>query len=137
MGKYCLSGVDDRHGGKEVSSFLKDRLAPLIESVTPEDIPSAIEDTVELGGYFRRWRGGALKRWTDWAPNGERAGAGETMTLDERLTLAFLKVSERIVVAGVSKEMGRRSLLPRIPGSAGGNTARREAITATGSARLG
>lgn len=58
-------------------------------------------------GYFKRWRGGALQRWTQWADGevGEgdgvreevewgEAGRGEgkmLMTLEERLTLAFLQ----------------------------------------------
>lgn len=63
------------------------------------------------GGYFKRWRGGALQRWTQWADGQvgegeevrEEVGEGGTrergegkmkmlMTLEERLTLAFLEV---------------------------------------------
>jgi hypothetical protein len=43
-------------------------------------------------GYYKRWRGGGLHRWSKWAhalPPEEGSG----MTLEERLTLAFLKVS--------------------------------------------
>lgn len=64
----------------------------MVESVTPEDMPAVIETTAELGGYFRRWRGGELQRWTQWNPSGHKANAQDGMTIDERLTLAFLKV---------------------------------------------
>lgn len=84
--------ADLRHGGTAVSHFLRDNLAGIVESVTPDDIPAAVEATEELGGYFRRWRGGALARWTKWA-SGEPAEKGkDRLNLDERLTLAYLKV---------------------------------------------
>lgn len=61
------------------------------------------------GGYFKRWRGGALQRWTQWADGEvgegdggrEEVGRGEgkvLMTLEERLTLAFLQASFSFLV---------------------------------------
>lgn len=75
-----------------MSGFLQANLARIIETVKPEDIQPTIESTVEIGGYFKRWRGGALKRWTDWSHDKAEIGK-DNLTVDERLTLAFLKVS--------------------------------------------
>lgn len=77
----------------------------------PTSIRPIVEWTKEKhGGYFKRWRGGALQRWTQWADGevGEGDGAGKEvgwggakgrgegkmlMTLEERLTLAFLQAN--------------------------------------------
>lgn len=83
--------ANSSHGGKAVSSFLQANLAQIIETVTPNDIEPTVTATVEAGGYFKRWRGGALKRWTEWAQNPADVKQ-DCLTLDERLTLAFLKV---------------------------------------------
>lgn len=96
-----------RHGGKQVSQYLAKRLHVLVEQVDSTSISPIVEWTKEKhGGYFKRWRGGALQRWTQWA-DGKREGEeikegkgneaesrqGKTlMTLEERLTLAFLEV---------------------------------------------
>lgn len=86
------------HGGTAVSAFLRDQLADIVESVTPADVPAAVEATEELGGYFRRWRGGALQRWTKWASGSPAEAGKDRFTLEERLTLAFLKVSDMAAV---------------------------------------
>lgn len=80
-----------RHGGKEVSSYISEHLHEIIESVKPEDIPAVVEFTQSHGGYYRRWRGGALQRWTQWN-HGNKPGKDEPLTMEERLTLAFLQV---------------------------------------------
>lgn len=104
-----------RHGGKQVSQYLSKRLHALIEQVDSTSIRPIVEWTKEKHeGYFKRWRGGALQRWTQWADGeaaegeggreeaisregkGNEAGRGEgkmLMTLEERLTLAFLQAS--------------------------------------------
>lgn len=81
------------HGGTQVSTFLRDKLADIVESVTPADVPAVVDATEELGGYFRRWRGGALQRWSKWAEGSPAEAGKDRLNLDERLTLAFLKVS--------------------------------------------
>ena len=82
------------HGGKQVSTFLKDRLHSLIEDAKVDHVSELITWTREThGGYFKRWRGGALHRWTEWANgDGEAPDPAGGITLDERLTLAFLEV---------------------------------------------
>lgn len=108
-GRSTLYGrlADCSHGGKAVSAFLQGNLARIIEEVKPEDIAPTIEATVEIGGYFKRWRGGALKRWTDWSHDKAEVGH-DALTVDERLTLAFLKVSTN---------PKRRGTCPKHPGS--------------------
>jgi len=75
---------------------LKDNLPALIEGVQPEEIGKVIDWTMsQHKGYYKRWRGGGLHRWSKWAhalPPEEGSG----MTLEERLTLAFLKVSHSL-----------------------------------------
>ncbi|RSH88531.1 uncharacterized protein EHS24_001076 [Apiotrichum porosum] len=94
-GQVSFFGIYDGHGGRQVSQFLQHKLAALVESVTPADIQPVVESTVELGGYFRRWRGGPLRRFTEWTL-GERAGENDLLTIEERLTLAFLKADMEI-----------------------------------------
>ena len=89
-------GIYDGHGGSKVSNYLKDNLPALIEGVQPEEIGKLIDWTMnQHKGYYKRWRGGGLHRWSKWAhalPPEEGSG----MTLEERLTLAFLKVSYQL-----------------------------------------
>ncbi|BEI86228.1 hypothetical protein CcaverHIS002_0605150 [Cutaneotrichosporon cavernicola] len=95
--EVAFVGIFDGHGGTAVSQFLRDNLAAIVESVTPDDIPAAVEATEALGGYFRRWRGGVLNRWTKWAASGAPAEKGtDRLNLDERLTLAYLKADHQI-----------------------------------------
>ncbi|GMK57324.1 hypothetical protein CspeluHIS016_0401580 [Cutaneotrichosporon spelunceum] len=90
-------GIFDGHGGTAVSHFLRDNLASYVESVTVDDIPAVVDATKALGGYFRRWKGGVLNRWTKWATSGTPAVKGtDRLTLDERLTIAYLKADYKI-----------------------------------------
>ncbi|WVQ73392.1 hypothetical protein IAR50_002963 [Cryptococcus sp. DSM 104548] len=93
-------GIFDGHGGRQVSSYVASKLQSLIESAEPSAIPSIVEWTKEKhGGYFKRWRGGALGRWTQFAQEGQAASVenGDKMTLEERLTLAFLQADKAIL----------------------------------------
>ncbi|KIR53066.1 PP2Cc protein phosphatase [Cryptococcus gattii Ru294] len=109
-------GIFDGHGGKQVSQYLSQNLHALIEQVDSTSIRPIVEWTKEKhAGYFKRWRGGALQRWTQWADGevGEgdgvreevewgEAGRGEgkmLMTLEERLTLAFLQADKEILTS--------------------------------------
>ncbi|WVQ96512.1 hypothetical protein IAU59_003617 [Kwoniella sp. CBS 9459] len=111
-------GIYDGHGGRQVSAYLKDQLSGLIESVSASDIPDLVEWTKQRhAGYFKRWRGGALQRWTKFAnpqstanedTEDKAAGGnigsdtsdkgGKVMSLEERLTLAFLQADKQILV---------------------------------------
>ncbi|OXG10799.1 PP2Cc protein phosphatase [Cryptococcus neoformans Tu259-1] len=107
-------GIFDGHGGKQVSQYLAKRLHVLVEQVDSTSISPIVEWTKEKhGGYFKRWRGGALQRWTQWADgkregeeikegkgNEAESGQGKTlMTLEERLTLAFLEADKEILTS--------------------------------------
>lgn len=89
--------ADASHGGKDVSNYLKDNLHGLLETVKPDTISDLMKWTISThGGYFKRWRGGSLQRWTKWA--GSQIPEGTTqMTIEERITLAFLTVRCRAV----------------------------------------
>ncbi|KAL7419100.1 Protein phosphatase 2C 6 [Cryptotrichosporon argae] len=99
-------GIFDGHGGASVSQHVRDHLARAIESVAPADAAPAVDATLALGGYFRRWKGGALARWArtgasklapvEGGPAGEGTGGGDGLTLEERLTLAFLKTDKDV-----------------------------------------
>ncbi|WWC62777.1 uncharacterized protein I303_105374 [Kwoniella dejecticola CBS 10117] len=108
-GQVAAFGIFDGHGGKEVSTYLKENLFNEIEQAKSDDIEELVDWTKERhGGYFKRWRGGALSRWTKYASNGskvsetEREGNEARMTLEERLTLAFLK-ADKYVLENIEK----------------------------------
>lgn len=79
-------GIFDGHGGQAVSLFLHQNLHGIFESVDKSQIPEVFAWTKEIGGYFRRWRGGALHPWLTHPPSKEE------MDLEARATLAFLEV---------------------------------------------
>ena len=76
-----------RHGGPAVSLFLHQNLHGLFESVHKSQIPEMYEWTKELGGYFKRYRGGVLQPWL------RKNATNLDMDLEARATLAFLEVS--------------------------------------------
>ncbi|WWD18647.1 hypothetical protein CI109_103100 [Kwoniella shandongensis] len=100
-------GIFDGHGGRQVSSFLKDNLHALIESVGSDQIPETVDWTkTHHEGYFKRWRGGAVQRWTKFASSGGKPADGESMTLEERLTLAFLQADKEVLSTGKAQRCG-------------------------------
>lgn len=90
--RYCEL-MPRRHGGKEVSKYLKENLHSLLETVQPDSIGDTVQWMVNTHeGYYRRWRGGRLQRWTRFSQS-NLPDLGSGMTLEERITLAFLEVS--------------------------------------------
>jgi hypothetical protein len=86
LGRAQRLAADGRHGGKEVSTYLKDNLPGLIESVDSNGIDDLVKWTRNThGGYYKRWRGGGLQRWTQYA-TGPTPEPGSEMTLEERLS---------------------------------------------------
>ncbi|KAI5122573.1 hypothetical protein M0805_004790 [Coniferiporia weirii] len=83
-------GIYDGHGGQAVSLYLHQNLHGLFESVDRSHIPELYAWTKELGGYFKRFRGGVLQPWLTKPPSG-----GE-LDLEARATLAFLE-ADRVV----------------------------------------
>lgn len=75
------------HGGSAVSQYLRQELHGMFESVDKEHIPELYQWARELGGYFKRFRGGVLAPWID-------PGVKDTPILDTeaRATQAFWEV---------------------------------------------
>lgn len=74
-----------RHGGSAVSQYLRQELHGLLESVDKTSIPELFRWIKELGGYFKRFKGGVLAPWME-------EGSSEEMDLEARATLAFFEV---------------------------------------------
>jgi protein phosphatase PTC6 len=75
-----------RHGGSAVAQYLRQELHGLFESVHKSHIPELFLWIKEIGGYFKRFRGGAL---TPWIHGTE--GKSE-MDLEARATQTFFEV---------------------------------------------
>jgi hypothetical protein len=70
-----------------VSQYLRQELHGLLESVDKSDIPEMYEYLKEIGGYFKRFKGGVLSSWIT-----QPLGDGEEMDLHARATLTFFEV---------------------------------------------
>ncbi|KAJ7786192.1 phosphatase 2C-like domain-containing protein [Mycena metata] len=82
-------GIYDGHGGSAVSQYLRQELHGLVESVHKESLPELYAWIQELGGYFKRFKGGALAPWIqnpDSAP----------LDLEARMTQAFFEVDRNL-----------------------------------------
>lgn len=76
----------NRHGGSAVAQYLRQELHGLFESVNKAMIPDLFAWIKEIGGYFKRFKGGAIAPWIDGTSQ-------EELTLEARATLAFFEVS--------------------------------------------
>ncbi|KAH8120113.1 phosphatase 2C-like domain-containing protein [Phellopilus nigrolimitatus] len=86
-------GIYDGHGGQAISLFLHQHLHGLFESVDKSQIPELYAWMKELGGYFKRFRGGVLQPWI------AQPACQNELDLEARATLAFLS-ADRIVSEG-------------------------------------
>ncbi|CAE6492231.1 unnamed protein product, partial [Rhizoctonia solani] len=102
-GQVVFVGLYDGHGGPSVSQFLQRELHGLFESVRPELVPDTISWMKSQGGYFKRFKGGALERWA------ERGAKSPTFGLEARSTLAFLEADKRISELPESEKCGATS----------------------------
>ena len=75
-----------RHGGSGVSQYLRQELHGLFESADKTSIPELYTWIKEIGGYFKRFTGGALTPWIH--------GVEDTPCLDleARATQTFFEV---------------------------------------------
>jgi protein phosphatase PTC6 len=80
--------ISNRHGGSAVAQYLRQELHGLFESVNKSMIPELFAWIKEIGGYFKRFKGGAITPWKD-------GNAQEELTLEARATLAFFEVGFR------------------------------------------
>jgi protein phosphatase PTC6 len=78
--------ISSRHGGSAVSQYLRQELHGLFEAVNKSMIPELFAWIKEIGGYFKRFKGGALAPWIQ--------GIEESSELDleARATEAFFEV---------------------------------------------
>ncbi|TFK88003.1 protein serine/threonine phosphatase 2C [Polyporus arcularius HHB13444] len=98
-------GIYDGHGGSTVSQFLRQELHGLLENVHKSQVPEVYAWAKELGGYFRRFNGGALAPWIEpTAPTFQ-----EEMDLEARATLAFFEVDKILSEEKEAKECGATS----------------------------
>ncbi|CCO26599.1 Protein phosphatase 2C homolog 4 Short=PP2C-4 [Rhizoctonia solani AG-1 IB] len=102
-GQVVFVGIYDGHGGPSVSQFLQKELHGLFESVQPDLVPDAISWMKSQGGYFKRFKGGALERWA------ERSAKVPTFGLEARSTLAFIEADKRISEIPESEKCGATS----------------------------
>ncbi|KAJ7103645.1 phosphatase 2C-like domain-containing protein [Mycena belliarum] len=92
-------GIYDGHGGSAVSQYLRQELHGLVESVTKSTIPELYAWIQELGGYFKRFKGGALTPWIK--------GAEEPpFDLEARMTQAFFEVDRNLSGDNVAQSCG-------------------------------
>jgi protein phosphatase PTC6 len=79
-------GLYDGHGGSAVSQYLRQELHGLLESVHSSHIPELFLWIKEIGGYFKRFRGGAIAPWIHGIEGKPK------MDLEARATQAFFEV---------------------------------------------
>lgn len=81
-------GIYDGHGGSTVSQYLRQELHGFFESADRAHVPELLDWAKELGGYFKRFRGGVLAPWARQnSPDAQRK-----LDLEARATLAFFEV---------------------------------------------
>jgi hypothetical protein len=73
------------HGGSGVSQYLRQELHGIFESVNKSEIPELCEWMREIGGYFKRFNGGALAPWI-------HGDVTPVLEIGARATQAFLEV---------------------------------------------
>ncbi|KZP16861.1 protein serine/threonine phosphatase 2C [Athelia psychrophila] len=83
-------GIYDGHGGSAVAQYLRQELHGLLERVDKTNIQELFLWIKEIGGYFKRFRGGALAPWIDGVE-----GTPE-MDLEARFTQAFFEVDRNL-----------------------------------------
>ncbi|KAI0307920.1 phosphatase 2C-like domain-containing protein [Multifurca ochricompacta] len=94
-------GIYDGHGGSTVSQYLRQELHGLLESADKSHIPEMHAYIKEIGGYFKRFKGGLLSPWVN--PSSEDAGA---MDLHARATLTFFEVDRNLEAEAAAKVCG-------------------------------
>ncbi|KAF7306816.1 PPM-type phosphatase domain-containing protein [Mycena indigotica] len=93
-------GIYDGHGGSAVAQYLRQELHGLVESVDKAMIPELFAWIHELGGYFKRFRGGVLAPWVNIADD------SPSLDLETRLTLAFFDVDRHLSADGSAQSCG-------------------------------
>lgn len=99
-GQAVFVGIYDGHGGSAVSQYLRQELHGIFESVVKSSIPELFAWIKELGGYFKRFRGGALSPWVHGTEN------TPILDLEARATEAFFEVDRNLSTDDVAQSCG-------------------------------
>ncbi|KAJ4484836.1 phosphatase 2C-like domain-containing protein [Lentinula edodes] len=94
-------GIYDGHGGPAVSGYLHQELHGLFESVHPSMIPELFAWIKELGGYFKRYKGGPLSPWVI-----EQNHSVPKFNLEARAAAAFFEVDRQLSTDNMSQTCG-------------------------------
>ena len=91
------------HGGAAVSQYLHNNLHQTFETLDTKSVPNVVAAIKAYGGYFRRFRGGALEPWAQSGWDLDHDEHTEmNLTLEAYATLAFLQarfLAQSILVA--------------------------------------
>lgn len=93
-------GLYDGHGGSTVSQYLRQELHGLFESVDKAHIPELYLWIKDQGGYFKRFRGGALAPWID------QSNGTPPLDLEARATQAFFEVDRLLSIESAARTCG-------------------------------
>ncbi|KAF9229161.1 protein serine/threonine phosphatase 2C [Gyrodon lividus] len=93
-------GLYDGHGGSTVSQYLRQELHGLFESVDKAQIPELFLWIKDQGGYFKRFKGGALAPWV------HRTQGTPSLDLEARATQAFFEVDRLLSIESEAKMCG-------------------------------
>ncbi|KAL0951351.1 hypothetical protein HGRIS_008055 [Hohenbuehelia grisea] len=93
-------GIYDGHGGSAVSQYLRQELHGLFESVDKTMVPETYAWVKEIGGYFKRHRGGVLAPWINGTENTPE------LDLEARATEAFFQVDRNLSSDPVAQKCG-------------------------------
>ncbi|KAJ7900226.1 phosphatase 2C-like domain-containing protein [Mycena olivaceomarginata] len=93
-------GIYDGHGGSAVSQYLRQELHGLVESVNKSHIPELYAWIQEIGGYFKRFKGGALAPWISDPED------SPPLDLEARMTQAFFEVDQHLSADSMAQSCG-------------------------------
>ncbi|KIY50582.1 protein serine/threonine phosphatase 2C [Fistulina hepatica ATCC 64428] len=99
-GQVLFIGIYDGHGGSAVSNYLQQQLHGIFESVTPAMAPELYRWARHLGGYFKRFKGGALAPWIHHPHD------GPVFDLEARATATFLEIDRRLSIDSMAHKCG-------------------------------
>ncbi|KAJ4002429.1 phosphatase 2C-like domain-containing protein [Lentinula boryana] len=94
-------GIYDGHGGPAVAGYLHQELHGLFESARPSMIPELFAWIKELGGYFKRYKGGPLTPWIT-----EQNQPVPKFDLEARAAAAFFEVDRQLSIDKMSQTCG-------------------------------
>ncbi|KAJ7596917.1 phosphatase 2C-like domain-containing protein [Mycena floridula] len=93
-------GIYDGHGGSAVAQYLRQELHGLIESVDKSIVPELFLWIKEIGGYFKRFGGGALSPWI------QNPATAEKFDLEARFNATFFEVDRNLSTDVVAQACG-------------------------------